>query len=260
MGSGSDKLGKENVIENSFLRDSLGVERLLKSYYTMREKSRYQFDQSASTLIIDLEAALDKDIFTPLERKALTLVYFAQLDIRQAGKMVGVKTRVIIDAMSEAIEKVAAILMGYKAKNLPRYEPKTHTTLAGWIESVGNGESSIHNIPHDANTHLLRELAANGDQLAEETLRQRVEGPPVVESKPYSVEDYPFYTDQQFKNMDRNLNVTFLSKKELDKIALGRTVVGSRKVAFNNDESSDDFDEGNKQGYGPRVVKAKIYK
>ncbi|MFJ7855282.1 hypothetical protein ACIQX3_21325 [Peribacillus frigoritolerans] len=258
MGSGSDVHTKIDTIENSYLRDSHGIERLLRSYYIMHEKSRYQFDQSASTLIIDLESALDKDIFTPHERQALSLVYFAQLDIRQAARTIGVKTHEIIDAISEAIEKIGAILMGFSAGDLPRYLSKQHS-FERWIESVGKGEAPIYHIPNDANNGLLRALAEKGDQLAVETLRQRVEGPPIVEDKPYCVEDYPFYTDQQFKNMDRNLNVTFLSKKEIDKIALGRTVVGSRKVAFNDDES-DDFDEGTRQGFGPRVVKAKIYK
>jgi predicted DNA-binding protein (UPF0251 family) len=222
----------------------------------MHEKSRYQFDQSASTLIIDLESALDKDIFTHHERQALSLVYFAQLDIRQAARTIGVKTHEIIDAISEAIEKIGAILMGFSAGDLPRYLSKQHS-FESWIESVGKGESPIYHIPNDANTGLLRALAEKGDQLAVETLRQRVEGPPIVEDKPYCVEDYPFYTDQQFKNMDRNLNVTFLSKTEIDKIALGRTVVGSRKVAFYD----DDFDEATQKGsFGPRVVKAKIYK
>lgn len=255
MGSGSDVHSKVDTIENSYLRDSHGVERLLRSYYTMHEKSRYQFDQSASTLIIDLEASLDKDFFTPLERQSLALVYFAQLDLRQAAKMIGVKTYEIIDAIAEGIEKIGAILMGYQAGNLPRYEPKQHT-LTSWLESIGEGSSAIYHIPNDVYTGLLQVLADDGDKSAAETLRQHIEGPPEREIKPYNARDYPIYTDQQFKNMDRNLNVTFLSKEKLDKIALGRTVVGSRKVSFYEDE----FDYETKKGkYGPRVVKAKIY-
>lgn len=255
MGSGTDFHAKVDSIENSYLRDSHGIERLLRSYYTMHEKSRYQFDQSASTLIIDLEMALDKDLLTPHERQALSLVYFAQLEIRQAGKLIGLKTSEIIGAIAEAIEKVGALLMGYRASNLPRYLAKPHS-FDTWIKSVGDGEAPIYRIPKDANTGLLQILAENGDELAVETLRQRVEGPPPVDIKPYSVNDYPFYTDHQFKNMDRNLNVSFLSKEKLDKIALGRTAVGSRKVAFYDDS----FDpETGKGSYGPRVVNAKLY-
>lgn len=255
MGSGTDFHAKVDAIENSYLRDAHGVERLLRSYYTMQEKSRYQFDQSASTLIIDLEASLDKDFFTPLERQSLALIFFAELDMRQVARMLGVKTYEVIDSIADAIEKIAAVLMGYRVGNLPKYQPEEHS-LESWLESVGRGESAIYRMPKGVNTCLLEALAAGGDELAVETLRQRVEGVIKEEPKPYSPHDYPCYTDLQFKNMDRNLNVSFLSKKEMDKIARGRTVVGSRKTAFYDDE----FDYDTRKGkYGPRVVKAKIY-
>jgi hypothetical protein len=256
MGAGSDIQSKAEVIENSYLRDSYGIERLLKSVFTIAEKSRYQFDPSATTFIADLEAALDTDIFTPLERQSITLTYYAQLNIRQAAKLLDVKTYDIIDATAESIEKIAAVLMGYRTNELPAY-PRAKYSLVDWIAAVGNGKAPIYMIPEDVNTELLRWLAEHGDDLAEEALRQREEGPPLFIDERSEAEQYPCYTWDQLRDMDRKLSLSFLPKTKLDKIALGRTVVGGRKMAFYDDEGEDGEQKGN---HVMRVVNAKIYK
>jgi predicted DNA-binding protein (UPF0251 family) len=247
MGSGSNVQSKAEVIENSYLRDSYGIERLLKSVFEIAERSRYKFDPSATTLITDLEMALDTDIFTPIERQTITLIYYAQLNYRQAAKLMEVKTHELIDATEEAIEKIAAVLMGYKTKELPAY-PRVNYSPSEWLSAVGNGKAAIYHIPANINTELLHWLAANGDELAEETLRQRDEGPPVFIDERSEEAQYPCYTWNQLERMDKRLNTTYMNNEEMGRIALGRTVVGSRKVIFED-----------KDGV-MHVKKAKIYK
>ncbi len=256
MGAGSDIHSKAEVIENSYLQDSYGIERLLKEYLAMVEKSLYQYDPSAQILAIDLRDALDTEIFTRLERQVLNLMYFAQLSINQTAKLLSIKAYNVIDIIAESFEKIAAVLMGYATKKLPDYLYVEYG-LSEWVNAVGEGKAPIYTFPKKVNTDLLRLLADNRDQLAQETLKQRVEGPPVLIEEPYNVGAYPFYDEKELERMDQRLNVTYLPKKETEDLARGRTVVGSRKVAFYDD---DEDVEGKKGNHVMTVVNAKIYK
>ena len=256
MGSGSDIHSRNNVIEDVYLSDTHGVERLLASIFEITERSKYKFDQSATTLITDLNLALDSDIFTELERKTIALVYYAQLEYQKVAKLLEVKVHEVISSLAESLEKISAVFLGYKVAKLPKYKPRDYS-LMDWLEAVGKGEASVYEIPPQVNTDILNWLAKQGDDQAQETLRQRKEGPPIEEYRQYKVEQYPFYTEEQFRRMDQKLSVSYLPKKELERLALGRTVVGGRKTSFHEDEF--DFDT-NKGKFGPRVVNAKVYK
>lgn len=256
MGSGSDIHSRNNVLEDVYLSDTHGVERLLASIFEITERSKYKFDQSATTLITDLNLALDSDIFTDLERKTIALVYFAQLEYHKVAKLLGVRVHEVINNLAESLEKVSAVFLGYKVTKLPKYTPRDYS-LMNWLEAVGKGEASVYEIPAQVNTDILNWLAKQGDELAQETLRQRKEGPPIEEYRKYSVHRYPFYTEDQLQRMDQKLSISYLPKEELERHALGRTVVGGRKTSFHEDEF--DFD-ANKGKFGPRVVNAKVYK
>jgi predicted DNA-binding protein (UPF0251 family) len=247
MGSGSNKQSKAEVIENSYLKDSHGVERLLSEVFQIVEKSRYQFDESAYVLIADLENALDCALLTRQERQVIALTYYGQLNTRQIAKLVGIKAFEVLDLTAEAIEKIAAILMGYKTTKLAKYQPPANN-LNDWLEGVGAGTQAIYDVPAAVNTEMLEWLAANGDDLSEETLRQRVEGPPVFVDNRSDEEQYPCYTWDQLRDMDRKLNVRLMDNQGFERIARGRSVVGSRKVAYYDKDGT------------PQVVKAKIYK
>lgn len=257
MGAGSDIHSRAEVIENSYLQDSYGIERLLKEYLVMVEKSLYQYDPSAQVLAIDLCDALDREIFTPVERQVLNLMYFAQLSINQTAKLLNIKAYDVMDTIAESFEKVAAVLMGYVSKKLPDYVYVKHT-LPEWLQAVGEGKAPIYTWPSEVNTELLHWLADNRDHLAEETLKQRVEGPPERFVEPYSVSVYPYYDEKELELLDQRLNVTYLPKKETDGLARGRTVVGGRKVAFYDD--NEDVEDGEKGNHVMVVVNAKIYK
>jgi predicted DNA-binding protein (UPF0251 family) len=247
MGSGSNTHSNAEVIENSYLKDSYGVERLLSEVFQIVEKSRYQFDESAYVLIADLENALDCVLLSGQERQVIALTYYGQLNTRQVSKLIGIKTFEVIDLTAEAIEKIAAILMGYKTTKLAKYQPPANN-LIDWLEGVGVGTQAIYYLPTAVNTELLEWLAEHGDELSEETLRQRVEGPPVfVDDRP-EAEQYPCYTWDQLRDMDRKLKVSLTDNKGFERIARGRSVVGSRKVSYHDKNGA------------PQVVNAKIYK
>ncbi|WP_078390705.1 hypothetical protein [Shouchella patagoniensis] len=226
--------GRTMKVETEYQSENFSIIQLIRDHSRLKDNA----DETSITLAMDLEDALAADIFTTTERQLLALIYYAEVSHRQAAGLLGLQTSDTTPTLEEALEKLSAVLMGYRCGRIKvDYKRSVYEDIHAWLDAVGEGLAPIFITP-DA---VLSWAAEQGDRLAKETLRQRVEGPPVFEDS----QSYPFYTGPELELMDRQLKVTY---SDLDNQRAEGVVVG-RKRSF-------DFDDNN----SPTVSKTRIYK
>lgn len=217
---------------------NFSILKTVKSHQWLKDRQ----DESSATICLDLDDALKATILTPEERQLLALVYYAELSHRHAAKLIGLQTSNVEEVLASALEKLEAVLMGYRCPRETHDLKRTYGDLSGWLQAVGDGKASIHEVPPS----FLNWAALNGDRLAQETLRQRVEGPPTFESEHAGTwREYPFYSEEKLRNMDRQLRVSYVEDVSNNREG---TVVGRKKTFSFNDDNT------------PIVAKTRIYK
>lgn len=212
--------------EDLYSSEFFSVHNALLQYNYLKNLTELSFDASALSTVLDLESALSTAVYTPVERQLLALLYFARPSLWQAAQLVGVKTHEINDIIEEATEKVSAVLMGYRTEKLAPVKRDDYGTIEEWLEEVGQGTAPIYFVPDV----FLKWCAEQGDQKAQETLRQREEGAPEFEEETYEPQ---LYTNDMLHLLDRQLDTRY---EDLSNRFEGGTVVG-RKSSFGFEEA-----------------------
>jgi hypothetical protein len=153
-------------------------------------------------------------ILEPEMRVALALRYGLQLDkFPQMKRISGLDVKDIKASLEEAVETVEAVVNGFKTA-FKKTKPSQATTVEQWLAEVAEGITHIFDVPDDVITNLL-ELSTK-DKQAQETLRQRIEGAPLLGENglfdimgyfDYDYTRYPFFvTSPEKESPNRRQN------------------------------------------------------
>lgn len=224
MGAGTKDIhAKSTQYSKKYPYKAKGIHVLMMDYWRLKDRSRLESDYDAAAILCDLERALDKCNLTPRMRQAIALRYFVGLSESQVGKVLGISQQMVSKTVASSLDRLEALMaFGYMQKENARINAELtyEHPFIDWLRDVTDGKRSIYAKPVQL-TEFLADFF--NDKNAQETIRQRTEG---SSYKPdyTSVEEYPYYTEEQFRWADRRM--TFVSEV----FPVG-DVTGSRTVA-----------------------------
>jgi hypothetical protein len=226
---------KRIQMETDFGFTTEGVYRLLKNWHRFNVEYHYAQDSSWKDISIDIETVLNSYVLSPVSRQLIAAHYMLELPIKYAAELTDVPTSKAQQLVNNALETITEALtdvIEVEVDSLPKRFKTEFNSFTDWLDAVKKRKASLCNVPDRVYPSLLEWLTEKNDDKAIETLRQRMYGPPVVEPKPYSVAEYPFYTPQELELMDKRIGA-FLMKKDgqIERLTKGQTTVGYRKSA-----------------------------
>jgi Sigma-70, region 4 len=214
---------KSRQYEENYPYEAAGIAALLRDINSLSESRLYNGDIDATVLLADLKQALDSECLTPRMRQVVALYYFAQMTEQEVADVLGVTRQAINIAIESALERVSTFMeFGYGKPTNARIDARitpTHPFL-DWVNEVAAGDQPVYSYSDDI-THWL---AGKGDKMAQETIKQSVEGHTYLPVYEGDTEEYPALTEDQFKWRDRRM--TFA-----EEIFPQRDTSGFRKVA-----------------------------
>lgn len=185
MAKGADIYSGFKRNDDEFPYEPVGVYRLLKDYYRLEERISPGGDYDTAVILADLKGALDSPVLTARQRQIVALLFFAELTMEDVSGILGVYVSKIHKSLTAALERLSAALKGartpkFRTQSAPPFGSRR--LLYAWLNAVGSGEAPIYNVPAAVMTDLLMWLDENGDEKAQEALRQHREGPPNVKT------------------------------------------------------------------------------
>jgi hypothetical protein len=229
------KKGRE--YHENYPYEAAGIAALLRDINRLSESRWYNGDIDATTILADLKHALDSSCLTPRMRQVVALYYFAQMTEEEVAELIGVNRVTVNEALETALERVSTFMeYGYTKPTNARTDAlltPTHPFLE-WINEVASGTQPVYSFSEDI-THWL---ASKGDKKAQETIRQKTDGYTYLPVYEKDCEEYPPYTDDQFRWKDRRMS--FVSE-----VYPTRDTVGFRKVATKLEDNNNDPREWN---------------
>lgn len=224
MGAGTKDIhAKSTNYSKKYPYKAKGIHVLMMDYGRLKAHCRYESDFDAAAILCDLERALDKCNLTPRMRQCIALRYFVGLTESQVGSIVGISQPMVHKINANALDRLEAFMaFGYMQKEDARTDAKltdTHPFIS-WINDVASRKKSIY-----SKAPFVTEFLADvfGDEKALETIRQRSEGSNYVNDYT-GVEEYPYYTEEQFRWADRRMSF-------VPEVFPTGDVAGTRKVA-----------------------------
>lgn len=223
MGAGTKDIhAKSTQYSKKYPYKAKGIHVLMMDYWRLKDRSRFESDFDAAAILCDLERALDKCNLTPRMRQCLSLRYFVGLTESQVGSILDISRQAVSDTNENALDRLEAFMaFGYMQKGNARIDgllTVTHPFIA-WVNNIACGKASIYSKPQFVTEYMAEVL---GDKKAQETIRQRSEGSSYVPDYT-GVEEYPYYTEEQFRWADRRMSF-------VPEVFPGGDVAGSRKV------------------------------
>ena len=205
MGPGAKDLhAKSRSYSVKYPYKAKGIHVLMMDYGRLKEQIRNESDFDAAAILCDLERALDKVNLTPRMRQCVALRYFVGLTEQQCAKILGIDRSTVNRMVDSALDRLEAFMaFGYMQKENARTDAiltQNHPFIS-WVNDVACRKKRIYSKP-PVLTEYLSEMF--GDKKAQETIRQRTEGSSYTYD--YSgVEEYPYYTEEQFRWSDRRM-------------------------------------------------------
>lgn len=225
MGAGSKDLhAKSRSYSVKYPYKAKGIHVLMMDYGRLKERVRDDSDFDAAAILCDLERALDKVNLTPRMRQCLALRYFVGMAEQQCASILGISQPTVNETITNALDRLEAFMaFGYMQKENSRISgilSNTHPFIS-WINDVATRKSKIYSKAPYVTEYCAEFLS---DAKALETIRQRTEGSSYVNDYT-GVEEYPYYTEEQFRWADRRM--TFV-----DEVYPVGDVTGSRTLAI----------------------------
>lgn len=206
MGGGSKDLhAKSRSYSVKYPYKAKGIHVLMMDYGRLKDKARLTSDFDAAAILCDLEIALDKVNLTPRMRQYVALKYFVGFTEPQIARMFGVSKQAVSDATKNALDRLEAYMaFGYIKREDARTDAKLteNHPFIRWVNDIASRKARIYSKPPML-TEYLAEMFA--DKKAQETILQRAEGSSFVIDYT-GVEEYPYYTEEQFRWADRRMS------------------------------------------------------
>lgn len=247
-----DTYTKQKNLEDLYDYNHEGVRSLLENHYKLIEHGTYSYDPMVIMLQMDIERSLRSTILLPQHLRILTMRYALQFSFMEIQLYEGTLIEDAMDIEEEAVQILVDVLDGAPCTFYRYQETKPAETLSEHLLHVSEGKVSPYDVSDALLTHLLH-LTKQRDKLAQEVLRQRVEGPPTkfsmdkeyasleeeypshqvsdrIESpskKKYKKKDYDY-----FRNQDRKNQVAY---DDFNNQARGLQAVGRKKVKTSSD-------------------------
>lgn len=133
----------------------------------------YSFDDLKDEKI-DLDIALESEIFSGKERLFLALSYALELNFLKVMKLSNFYFEEIEEVAKSVFEKLEAVLNGYKVDS-KKYENYECTSLDDYIKSVQTKHINIFKLSYSIRRDLLVWLALDNEDLALSALGLKVE-------------------------------------------------------------------------------------
>lgn len=229
------KKGRE--YHDNYPYEAAGIAALLRDINALSESRWYKGDIDATTILTDLKQALDSSCLTPRMRQVVALYYFAQMNEEEVAEVIGVNRVTVNESLETALERVSTFMeYGYTKPTNARIDAivtPSHPFLE-WVNDVASGNQPVYSFSEDI-THWL---ASKGDSKAQETIKQSVDGYTYLPIYEKDCDEYPPYTDDQFRWKDRRMS--FVSE-----VYPTRDTVGFRKVATKLEDNNNDPSEWN---------------
>lgn len=225
MGAGSKDLhAKSRRYSEKYPYKAKGIHVLMMDYGRLKDKARNTSDFDAAAILCDLEIALDKVNLTPRMRQCVALYYFVGLTEQQCAKVIGVSQQLINKSIAASLDRLEAFMaFGYMQKEDARMDGiiAANHPFTSWVNDVASRKAKIY-----SKAPYVAEYSAEflNDSKAKETIRQRTEGSSYVNDYT-GVEEYPYYTEEQFRWADRRMAF-------VDEVYPGGDVTGSRTLAI----------------------------
>ncbi|MEY8188637.1 RNA polymerase sigma factor [Peribacillus simplex] len=229
---------KAREYDDTYAYTDAGISVLLKDIIRLDESRIYRGDIDATAIITDLKMALDSDCLTPRMRQVVALYYFVGLTEEEAAHILHYSERKAVNkSLNSAIERIAEEMSrgGSRKKGHGDFLFSSESQVYKWLNEVGAGLAPIYEVPISTFTDIL-ERSKHSDKKAEETLYQR-KGIVTFTVDYTDVDEYPAYTEDQFKWRDRRM----MFKPE---IYPKGDVTGTRTVAIklrDGDESGNEW-------------------
>lgn len=192
MAKGADIYSASKRIDDEFPYEPVGVFRLLKEIHRLDARLVPGADYDTAAIIRDLKDALDSPVLTARQRQVVALYFFTDSTMEETGAILDIRKNTVIEALNEAVYRISSQM---KAGNPVEFKGratkpiKNRRPLFTWLNAVGSGEAPVYEVPATVMTDLLMWLDENGDEKAQEVLRQRREGPPEVKTVYQNPED-----------------------------------------------------------------------
>lgn len=241
MAKGADIYSGFKRNDDEFPYEPVGVFRLLKEIHRLDGRLVPGADYDTAIIIRDLKDALDGPGLTFRQRQVLALYFFTDSTMEETGGIIGIGKDVVKVTLDEAIERVAEQMksgdsLTFKGRTVKPFESRR--PLFVWLNAVGSRELPVYEVPAEAMTDLLMWLDENGDEKAQEVLRQRREGPPEVKAFYESPEEeYPALNPRQLQYRDKK-------EVRVKEVMPSFDVAGTKKIA---ETYHDERREGQKQ-------------
>lgn len=105
---GIDLKSNEYRLETEYPLDTpQGVNALLSNYHYVRSAAIDKGDFDAINMLIDFEIAYSKIKVTRRQKRAMQLVYFADLTQKEAGAIMGVSQQAVQQLLNNVVNKIA---------------------------------------------------------------------------------------------------------------------------------------------------------
>lgn len=224
MGAGSKDLhAKSRRYSEKYPYKAKGIHVLMMDYGRLKDKARNTSDFDAAAILCDLEIALDKVNLTPRMRQCVALYYFVGLTEQQCASVLGISRQTVNESTSSALDRLEAFMaFGYMQKENARFNAlltQSHPFIE-WLNDVASRKSRIYSKAPNV-TEFLAEFF--DDKKAQDVIDQRTQGSSYVEDYT-GVEEYPYYTEEQFRWADRRMSF-------VPEVFPTGDVAGTRKVA-----------------------------
>lgn len=206
MGAGAKDLhAKSRSYSEKYPYKAKGIHVLMMDYGRLKDKVRFTSDFDAAAILCDLERALDKVNLTPRMRQCIALRYFVGLTEQQCAKILGIDRTTVNRMVESALDRLEAFMaFGYMQKENARTDgllTENHPFIS-WLNAVASRKARVYSKAPSLTEYLAEVF---NDKNAQETIRQRTEGSSFVPDYT-GVEEYPYYTEEQFRWADRRMS------------------------------------------------------
>lgn len=228
---------KAREYDDTYAYTDAGITVLLKDIIRLDESRIYRGDIDATAIITDLKMALDSDCLTPRMRQVIALYYFVGLTEDEVADILSTSQQSVNKSVTSGVERIAEEMStgGSRKKGNGDFLIDDESPIYKWLNEVGGGTAPVYVVPKGIFTDVL-ERSKHFDKKAEETLYQR-KGIVTFTVDYTEMDEYPAYTEDQFKWKDRRM--TF--KPE---VYPKGDVTGTRTVAIklrDGDESGNEW-------------------
>ncbi|OYD08528.1 RNA polymerase sigma factor [Paludifilum halophilum] len=251
MGKGADITSANKRNDDDFPYEAVGVLRLLKEINRLDARLVPGADYDTAVILQDLRDALDSPVLTARQRQVVALYFFTDSTMEEAAGILSITKGAIKLSLNTSLERIAAQMkaeedLKFRGRAVKPFDSRR--PLFVWLNAVAAGEVPAYEIPDEANEDLLAWYAENGDELAQEVLRQRVEGPPVVVEVYENPEDeYPCLNPRQMQYREKMQVPVGDVKPQFD-------VAGSRMAARRVADKENEHDFGNEWSIGKKQI------